>query len=543
MSPHRNRVTPTGEIVAVPLRGEWTGNRGILHRGEQVVRFHAHEHWLTCALRFRDRWHEQWQPHHFTWLYFRDEAVSLAAGHRPCAECRRVSYNDFRSAWADDLRGEPPSAKAIDHQLHGERIVRGNTRAAFTTSDGATFRTGRSWPWIQGRRSCSPRSWWPGISTATVPGSLVHGEVSRWRSRLRRRLLCCAPATPSRSTIPSATPGVQSSPIPATRSSLHSLPEAERALLRPARAPTHAGAMKAMLTQERFSDDGWIFERKLDGVRCVAIRDGGAVALLSRNDLSLNERYPEVAEALDERPRRSSRSTERWWRSTARRRASRSWLSAGTRRAGLLLHLRRARGSRAATPGSALRTRKRLLRDVVHFDAKALRFPSTATATGEESSARRAARAGRGSSPNAPTAPTPIALEGLAEAQVRAGPGARDRWLHRTAGLADGLRRVAARLLRRRRAPVRGQGGHGLRRSDAAVAWQAATGSARRDTPPFAGAASIRERTAQWVRPELVAELGFSEWTTAGRLRHPRFLGLRDDKPAREVVREAPGRS
>jgi bifunctional non-homologous end joining protein LigD len=52
----------------------------------------------------------------------------------------------------------------------------------------------------------------------------------------------------------------------------------------------------------------------------------------------------------------------------------------------------------------------------------------------------------------------------------------------------------------------------------------------------------IREPTAQWVKPELVAELGFSEWTTAGRLRHPRFLGLRDDKAAREVVREAPTR-
>jgi bifunctional non-homologous end joining protein LigD len=62
----------------------------------------------------------------------------------------------------------------------------------------------------------------------------------------------------------------------------------------------------------------------------------------------------------------------------------------------------------------------------------------------------------------------------------------------------------------------------------------------RHDEPPFADAASIQERTAQWVRPELVAQIGFTEWTLAGRLRHPRFLGLRDDKPSREVVREAP---
>lgn len=128
MTPHRNRVTPSGEIVAIALRGAWTGNRGILHRGEEIVRFHAHEHWLTCALRFRDWWHEQWRPHHFTWLYFHDEAVSFAAGHRPCALCRRASYTAFREAWSDGLSGAVPSAAAIDRRLHGERIVRGTHR-------------------------------------------------------------------------------------------------------------------------------------------------------------------------------------------------------------------------------------------------------------------------------------------------------------------------------------------------------------------------------------------------------------------------------
>jgi bifunctional non-homologous end joining protein LigD len=64
-----------------------------------------------------------------------------------------------------------------------------------------------------------------------------------------------------------------------------------------------------------------------------------------------------------------------------------------------------------------------------------------------------------------------------------------------------------------------------------------------RDDPPFADAQAIRERSVTWVEPELVAQIGFSEWTTAGRLRHPRYLGLRDDKPAREVVREAPSAS
>ena len=128
MSPARNRVTPLGDIVAIPLRGAWTGNRGILHRGRELVRFHASDLWITCALEFRGRWHEQWRPHHFTWLYFHDEAVSLAAGHRPCAECRRDAYNAYRSAWTDALGGAEPSAKEINRRLHGERIVRGTHR-------------------------------------------------------------------------------------------------------------------------------------------------------------------------------------------------------------------------------------------------------------------------------------------------------------------------------------------------------------------------------------------------------------------------------
>src|SRR6478609_9316584 len=69
-------------------------------------------------------------------------------------------------------------------------------------------------------------------------------------------------------------------------------------------APTHAGAMKAVLTDAPFSDPDWIYERKLDGIRCIAIRDGDAVRLLSRNDLSLNGRYPEVAAALEDQEQR-----------------------------------------------------------------------------------------------------------------------------------------------------------------------------------------------------------------------------------------------
>lgn len=129
--PRRNRVTPLGEITAIALRGAWTGNRGILHGGaggDQIVRWHASDLWITCALSYRDRHHEQWQPGHFTWLFFHDEAVSLAAGHRPCALCRRPAYESFRHAWADGLGVAVPAATAMNRQLHAERIVRGTHR-------------------------------------------------------------------------------------------------------------------------------------------------------------------------------------------------------------------------------------------------------------------------------------------------------------------------------------------------------------------------------------------------------------------------------
>ena len=128
MSPARNRVTPTGEIVAVPLRGTWTGNRGILHRGRDIVRFHGGDLWIICALQFKDRHQEQWRPGHYTFLFFHDEAVALAAGHRPCAECRRPAYDAYRAAWAAGLGGDLPSAKQLNRRLHGERLIAGTHR-------------------------------------------------------------------------------------------------------------------------------------------------------------------------------------------------------------------------------------------------------------------------------------------------------------------------------------------------------------------------------------------------------------------------------
>jgi hypothetical protein len=123
--PLRNRVTPLGDIVAIGLRGAWLGNRGNLHQGQQIVRYTRNRAWITCALHVKDWSIPQWSPGRYTVLFFQDEAVSLAAGHRPCALCRRSAYHHFRTATVADS-GEPlPSAVDLDRQLHGERLIKG----------------------------------------------------------------------------------------------------------------------------------------------------------------------------------------------------------------------------------------------------------------------------------------------------------------------------------------------------------------------------------------------------------------------------------
>jgi hypothetical protein len=114
--PERNRVTPYGEIIASRLRGCWMGNRGCIHRGHEIVRAWANMHWITCALEFRGWVAPKWIPRRWTALFFHDEALALAAGHRPCALCRREAYDRYRSA-AGLAR-----AAEIDERLHAERL-------------------------------------------------------------------------------------------------------------------------------------------------------------------------------------------------------------------------------------------------------------------------------------------------------------------------------------------------------------------------------------------------------------------------------------
>jgi hypothetical protein len=128
-TPKRNRVTPTGDIVAIPLRGAWCGNRGNLHDdGPSIVRFHKSALWIVCALQYKDQRLTQWAPGRYTLLFFHDEAVAFAAGHRPCALCRRPAYERYRDAWVAGRGGDRPAAMAIDRQLQSERLVRGSHR-------------------------------------------------------------------------------------------------------------------------------------------------------------------------------------------------------------------------------------------------------------------------------------------------------------------------------------------------------------------------------------------------------------------------------
>ncbi|KQT85201.1 hypothetical protein [Aurantimonas sp. Leaf443] len=119
----QNRVAPTGEIEAEPARGTLMGNRGILHGADRRLgpaRW-RHRAWIACSLAFKGRRRAVMAPGRYTELFFLDEAVALAAGHRPCAECRRADFRRFRAALAGTLGDDLPAPR-LDAHLHDSRI-------------------------------------------------------------------------------------------------------------------------------------------------------------------------------------------------------------------------------------------------------------------------------------------------------------------------------------------------------------------------------------------------------------------------------------
>ena len=140
--PLQNRVTPWGALEAVPARGAWMGNRGILVDGQKhVVRPWQNIHWITCRLHYKDVHRAVFSPHSWTELFFLDEATAFAAGHRPCAFCRRERFNAFKAAWGAANHPDVPASTLrvaqIDRQLHTERARRGGGKVTFTERFGA----------------------------------------------------------------------------------------------------------------------------------------------------------------------------------------------------------------------------------------------------------------------------------------------------------------------------------------------------------------------------------------------------------------------
>ncbi|MDL2407008.1 hypothetical protein PY650_15315 [Rhizobium calliandrae] len=163
-APLQNRVTPFGDIVAISQKGLFTGNRGIIHNPATKTLLNkrwSSKAWLVCTCEYKGRRRDVMANRSWTELFFLDEAVALAAGHRPCFFCRREAAKAFRAAWAGARGQAEPPVAVMDAVLHSERMARGRKRihalpgplrelsdgtvivasgSAYTISDGRAFR-------------------------------------------------------------------------------------------------------------------------------------------------------------------------------------------------------------------------------------------------------------------------------------------------------------------------------------------------------------------------------------------------------------------
>lgn len=176
--PRRNRVTPFGDIIATPERGTFLGNRGTIHDANgQIRRPWQVKRWLICVLEFRGRKRTVMTPNRYTHLFFLDEATALAAGHRPCAECRHGRFLDFCRAWGlafpASVKDGRPRADDIDARLHAERLTPERNKATFTATldalpDGVMV--------TRAGESDRPRLLWRGRLLRWTPGRYVQAE-------------------------------------------------------------------------------------------------------------------------------------------------------------------------------------------------------------------------------------------------------------------------------------------------------------------------------------------------------------------------------
>jgi bifunctional non-homologous end joining protein LigD len=313
----------------------------------------------------------------------------------------------------------------------------------------------------------------------------------------------------------------------------------EQALLKAAPLPGFEAPMKATLTDERFSDPDWIYERKLDGIRCLAIRGGDGVQLYSRNDLSQNARYPELVDALNAEAQKdfvvdgevvafTGKRTD-FGKLTQRHRL-------GPDRVRVFYYvfdvLYVAGRDTTQLPQ---RARKAVLKRALSFHGN-VRYTPHRNREGEAYYRHACAKKWEGLIAKRAGAPY---VHGRSRDWLKFKCAAEQELVIGGYTAPKGSRTVLGALLvgyyERKRLRYAGKVGTGFDRTtldDLGARLEAV----RRDDSPFAD--EVKERSVTWVEPKLVAQIGFSEWTADGRLRHPRYLGLREDKPAEEVVRE-----
>jgi hypothetical protein len=191
-APLQNRVTPFGDILATAARGTLMGNRGgRLHDEHRRLgsRRWTSKRWICCELAFKGRRRTVMAPDSYTELFFLDEVTALAAGHRPCFECRRVDARAF----ADAFPGEDSSADTMDAVLHGERLKRHDVETTADLPDGAVWaeseaayarRRGQVLRWSFEGWLPAP-SWTDGPARLLTPPSIVavlrRDYEPRWR--------------------------------------------------------------------------------------------------------------------------------------------------------------------------------------------------------------------------------------------------------------------------------------------------------------------------------------------------------------------------
>jgi bifunctional non-homologous end joining protein LigD len=313
--------------------------------------------------------------------------------------------------------------------------------------------------------------------------------------------------------------------------------------------PTWLDPELATLTQERFSDPGWIYERKLDGERCLAFRAGQQVRLMTRNQKEDTSTYPEIADALAAQQADSFIvDGEIVAFEDGQTKFARLQQRLGVRHPGPALLAEVPAyyyifdvlwADDRDTRPLPLRERKQLLRDLLTFDDP-LRYTVHRDTEGEAYYREACAKGWEG------------VIAKRADAPYRAGR-TRD-WLKFKCengqefvigGFTDprGSRTGFGALLlgyydQDRKLAYAGKVGTGFNQRTL-DSLHAALAALERDQPPF-DRGRLPRSGVHWVEPRLVGQVGFSEWTTDGQLRHPRFQGLRDDKDPADVVRETP---